>query len=57
MLSTRLSMHRPSLRQMPATVLACTGSLRGDQSGGAVKGFEWINLNFVLLCPGGGCGT
>lgn len=56
MLSTRLSMHRPSLRQMPATVFACTGALRGNQCS-ADKGYEWINLDFVSLDPGGGCGT
>ena len=56
MLSTQLSMHRASPRQTPVTVLACAGRPRDGQCGG-IKGFEWINLNFVSLYPGGGCGT
>ena len=57
MLSTCLSMHRPSLRQTPATVIACTGAQRGIKCGDIGKGYDWINLDFVLPDPGGGCGT
>ena len=65
MLSTRLSMHRPSLRHKPATLFACTGAFNGNVRGGqcgaqfgdSVKGYEWINLDFTSLDPGGGFST
>ena len=60
MLSLRLSMHRTSLRQTPATAFACTGAQGGNPCGfarDAVKGYEWINLEFASHDPGGGPGT
>jgi hypothetical protein len=57
MLSMRLPMQRVSHRHQPATALARTGQVTGFGCGGAVKGCEWINLDFVSPDPGGGCGT